>query len=140
MMPGLGKNWASSQFWTGEVESNLAGFACSLLRRAQVLDHAKPLGSAVVSAVYAHDIHSPIQEIVNKVRVVRGCARHGNHDAHIAIRWGFAEGSDSMFLEQNRARVVLVESFLDRSSGPRFARKFMEQSQQSVEGGYHMGL
>ena len=93
-----------------------------------------------MSAVYAHDIHSAIQEILNKVRVVCGLARHGNHDAHIAIRWGLAEGSDSMFLKQSRAFVKLSESFLDRSSGPRFARKFVEQSQHSVEGGYHMGL
>ena len=93
-----------------------------------------------MSAVYAHDIHSAIQEIVNKVRVVPSLARHGNHDAHMAIRWGLAERSDSMFLKQSRTFVKLSESFLDRSTGPHFARKFVEQSQQSVERGYHMGL
>jgi hypothetical protein len=112
---GTWRNRSGSQFWTSEVEGDFASFACFLLGSPQVLDHAKPLLGTIVSTVYAHDIHSVIQKIANKDRIVSGLAWHGNHNANISIARGLAKRFDRVFLKESRTLLPTSQRLFEKS-------------------------
>jgi hypothetical protein len=86
-----------------------------LFGEAQILHHATPLLGTVVSAVYAHDIHSAARKIADHHRIAGGFARQGDHNADSAIVRRLAQRFISVSFRQTRALLKIAKGFFDRA-------------------------
>lgn len=83
--PPARPNRARAELGTRQIGLHAAAAPDDPLRTAQVFNHREPGIRTVVGAVDAHDIHPGDEEILDQLRIRRGFARHGHHDANEAV-------------------------------------------------------
>jgi hypothetical protein len=137
---GSGFDGSGAKLGTGEIHDDAAGAAERLPSAFEVVDDERPGLLVIVSAIDPHAIHALAEEVADEGVVMRGLARHGDHDADAAAMDGRAEEVVRMFGEESLTVFEEDGGVMERARVPGDAREVMQGLEDGIDGGEDVGF
>ena len=106
----------------------------------QVLDHPQPRRGIIMGAIDAHAVHALLEQVMNEQVIVRGLARHGDHDADPAPAGCRTQQGFGVFGEQPLPACEIESGSLRRWRLPGALCQAVQDFQNRVDRGQDVRL